>query len=261
MVLNKNISYHKTGEKLPLAIFILGLLISELIYTFVDLKIGITLYSILLGCLLLFLAFAKLEQNTNHLFTILILMPLTRLVGSAMPVAMLNFYSRISLVYVILFLAAFSIFYIMPLNFSDLGYRLRGLEYLPGAVILAAFLGFIEFNILKPERLVDSLTLLTALEGFLVTVVFTGFVEELIFRGLLQNTMALRFNITFTLLLSNVIFATMHIVWGQPLEILFVFAVGLLLGIIFWKTKNLILVSFIHGMLNFCLFVIYPIIF
>ncbi|MFQ5891267.1 MAG: lysostaphin resistance A-like protein [Candidatus Methanofastidiosia archaeon] len=245
-------------EKNALTIIIsLFLLTSEI--TFIkNLRLGLVLYSFLLAFLMLSLLYLKLERTLRKLLTVIMLLPLTRIVSSAMPLSELNFQMRISLVYSIVFLSAFLIFYNLKISFSELGYSLRGFKFLPSVILLGSVLGFVEYHILKPEVVIEPVNTINVATALLVFIVFTGYVEEMIFRGMIQNLSEKIWRKEFALVFSNVLFGIMHIVWQSPVEIVFVFSVGMLLGIIFFYTRNLFLVSVIHGVLNFFLFVIWP---
>jgi len=111
---------------------------------------------------------------------------------------------------------------------------------------------------LAPERIVDEFTFENIFIGTVNIAIITGFIEEFMFRGLIQNFSKNIFKRGY-ILYTNIIFATMHLVWGSYIEIGFVFLIGLLFSFIYLKTKNLIIVSTIHASINFFLYIIYPI--
>lgn len=236
----------------------ISLLISELVFTEYNLRIGLIFFSTMLAGLISSLIFFDFEENIKNLLMCVMILPITRLVGSTMPIQNLNFFTRISLVYTVVFVTTFLIFYNTKINFKEIGYSFKKLEYLPIAIILGMILAYIEYNILSPERLIDSLSFKNIMIGVVSMLVFTGYVEELIFRGLIQNILEKLYSQGKALVFSNILFTIMHIVWRDPLEILFVFMAGMTMGAIFAKTRSLILVSSVHGTINFFLFVIFP---
>jgi membrane protease YdiL (CAAX protease family) len=178
-----------------------------------------------------------------------------RLLGALLPLEGLSFLPRIIGVYSVLLIATFIVF--KNVNFKKIsGTKFMG--FLPLAITLGIALGLIEFRILRPEQIFEYLNLRTILLGFGI-MGLTGFAEEFIFRGLMQNHFLRIFNVVTTILLTNIIFMLMHLIWLNYLELIFVFVVGTLCGIIYYRTKNLVLVSALHGMVNFSLFVISPI--
>jgi membrane protease YdiL (CAAX protease family) len=85
-----------------------------------------------------------------------------------------------------------------------------------------------------------------------------GFVEELIFRFLLQSRMERSFGKLEGLVIVSLVFGFMHSGYGTFYEILYVFCVGIVLGYMFQKTGSLSLVSLTHGFVNIFLFGIIP---
>jgi membrane protease YdiL (CAAX protease family) len=175
-----------------------------------------------------------------------------------MEIRSLAFESRISVVYTVVFLSALLLFQQFSLRLSDIGHRIAGLKYIPLAFLIGAGLGFIEYHILRPDIQIEPVNMRNVFFSLIVFLAFTGYVEELIFRGLIQSLLERFMPITITVVYCNILFLIMHIIWGSILELAFVFCVGILLGFIFYRTRNLYLVSIIHGILNFHLFVMYP---
>jgi hypothetical protein len=220
-----------------------------------NIEIGLALYAVFLAFLILSLVFRKLKPEVREALFIISIIPLMRLLGSLLPLENLGFLPRIVGVYTILLVAAFIAFkHVNFKNISSADY----MGFLPLAVILGIALGLIESRILRPEQIFEYLNLRNVLLG-LGIMMLTGLAEEFIFRGLMQNHFLRIFKIIPAILLTNLIFMLMHLIWLNYLELIFVFVVGSLCGIIYYKTNNLILVSVLHGMVNFSLFVLSPI--
>ena len=88
-----------------------------------------------------------------------------------------------------------------------------------------------------------------------VTIVFSAMtVEEAFFRGWLQKRVGL--------LASTILFAIAHSGLGQPLLLIGVFVISIIIGITFYRTKNLIPGVIAHGVFDGVqLFVILPVVF
>lgn len=93
-----------------------------------------------------------------------------------------------------------------------------------------------------------------------------GIAEEFLCRGWLQNEFIERFGknkkqVMLSIFLSSIIFGTMHfsnILFGQTmletlLQVIQAIASGFLLGSIYYRTKNIWAVIFLHGFYDFCL--------
>jgi len=87
---------------------------------------------------------------------------------------------------------------------------------------------------------------------------FVGFGEELLFRGLIQVDLMKVFGGKWGLVLAAAMFAVMHLTWRSIPELFFVFAAGLVLGYVYWKTKSLALPIIIHAANNVMLVAILP---
>ncbi len=122
--------------------------------------------------------------------------------------------------------------------------------------------------------LISLLGSLSSLDGFnfgnfvnlLLLTVFIGIAEEFLCRGWLQNEFIERYgdtkkHIILSIMFSSLIFGLIHfsnMLAGQDLfttiiQVIQATSAGLLLGSIYYKTKNIWAVIFLHGVYNFCL--------
>ena len=84
-------------------------------------------------------------------------------------------------------------------------------------------LGYIKYLILRPEPLADELTLRAIWFPALILVVFTGFLEEIIFRGLMQTAFRAKIGRWLGILLVSGLFAVLHLGYQSLLDVIFVF--------------------------------------
>lgn len=145
------------------------------------------------------------------------------------------------------------------------GSRGLSLALLPLAVVallaalaaVVAALAEVEYDVLAPAPLISSLewyplAVLTA------TMVAVGFVEELLFRGVLQKVLERRLGPVPGILLASSAFAVMYSGYGTASAIALAGGVGLLFGVIYDVTDSLVLVSAMHALLNVLLFGVVP---
>ena len=79
-------------------------------------------------------------------------------------------------------------------------------------------------------------------------------VEEAFFRGWLQKRVGL--------IASTILFAVAHSGLGQPLLLIGVFVISLIIGVTFYRTKNLLPGIIVHGIFDAVqLFVLIPVVF
>lgn len=116
----------------------------------------------------------------------------------------------------------------------------------------------IEFLIIQPTALVPEIDLYYMFALALIMIFFVGFGEELMFRAILQRRLQTKLGAFGGILLASAIFAAMHSVYFSVPYLIYVFVVGLFLGVAYHRTRSLGLVSLIHGSINFFLFSFLP---
>lgn len=128
-----------------------------------------------------------------------------------------------------------------------------------------------------PMLIIATISLLqnlSSLNGFnvgnfinlLLLTIFIGIAEEFLCRGWLQNEFIERYgdtkkHIILSILFSSLIFGSIHfsnMLGGQGfietiMQVIQATSAGLLLGSIYYKTKNIWAVIFLHGIYDFCL--------
>jgi hypothetical protein len=87
--------------------------------------------------------------------------------------------------------------------------------------------------------------------------IFTGFTEELVFRGLLQS-LSLPIMGRFAFVYVSLLFAVMHIGYRSLADLVFVFTVGLYFAFVVQWSGSILGVSLAHGVTNTTLFVVMP---
>ena len=245
----------KDGKRM-LFLILASFFVAEITLIKYNIEIGLALYSVFLAFLILSLVFRKFKPEVKEALFITGLIPLMRFLGALLPLESLSFLLRTVAVYSVVLIVAFITF--KNVNFRDVSSK-KFMGFLPLAIVLGIVLGWIEFRILNPAPVFEYLNIDTLFLGIGI-MGLTGLAEEFIFRGLMQNHFLKIFNVITAILLTNIIFTFMHLIWLNYFELIFVFVVGTLCGIIYYNTKNLVLVSVLHGMINFSLFVLFPII-
>jgi LysM repeat protein len=120
--------------------------------------------------------------------------------------------------------------------------------------------GLIEYLILQPDPLLTELRWDSVWLPILILLIFTGLLEEIIFRGMLQSTASQylgRWGVPYAAL----VFAVLHFGYRSALNVLFVLAVALLFGSVVQRRGTLLGVSIAHGLTNVSLFLVYPFLF
>jgi membrane protease YdiL (CAAX protease family) len=229
--------------------------IAELLIFFGHLQAAVTIHAI--NLLVLVLSAAYIE---NRIYQVLMLLPLYRLLNLAMPVFFnLTLYS-FPLVYAPMFLPMYLIVKNKSLSHKELGLTLHGIHYyIPLGIAVGMMLGWGEYRVLHPQVLTPSVGLEGLLQLSVIMIFFVGLVEEFIFRSALQTVASEKLGLIPGLLVTSLLFGSMHGGYHLASEILFTFSAGLVFGILFLKTASLPLVAIAHGVTNISLFLIVPV--
>ncbi len=238
-------------------IYLMGLVLAELFTAYINKEWGLVIHTLILFALLIHSA---LETNTlfSNLLRSLIAVPIIRIIGLSMPIIQLQPYYWFPIVAIPLFAASVVIMRSQGLSLRDVGLIKDGipLQLLIGAT--GVFFGMIEYTILQPDPLIPVFSPFTVLVAFMVLLISTGLAEELLFRGIIQSNAEKVFPAAFALLFTALVFTTMHITWQSSLDLVFVFCVAVIYGIIFYKTRSIVGITLNHGLSNTVLFIIMP---
>jgi len=143
---------------------------------------------------------------------------------------------------------------------------LNALGLLVIGILIGYLLANMEYLILVPQPLIPELTVGYLIILSIVMIFFVGFGEELMFRAILQRRLQTKFGYWLTptvaawigIIIASVVFAAMHSIYYSYTYLLYVFCVGILLGVSYQWTKSLGFVSLIHGAINIFLFSFLP---
>jgi len=229
---------------------------AEIVTAVVQPQVGMILHALLLVSLTLYGASGQLNEG-RRLALALTLAPLIRLLSLSLPLIRFPQASWYPIVAVPLLIAAWIVIRLLGVSRGELGLRVGNLPLQLMLIGGGLGLGAAEYAILQPAPLVADYTWGTIVLPALSLVIFTGFTEELIFRGLLQAVAApalMRSTIIYVALL----FAALHIGYLSVADVGFVFAVGLLFGQIVHRGGSILGVTLAHGLTNVTLFLIMP---
>ena len=228
----------------------------EVLISLMAVSAGMAVHIALLSTLVVHAALCR-DFRYSVLYQAMVLAPLVRILSLAMPL------SRFPLMYWYLLTGA-------PLIASSAvagalaGFGMqkiglcRGRPSFQALVALSGVpLGLMEYFILRPAPLIGQLNFASFWLPALLLLTCTGFVEEFMFRGVLQRA-ASPFGDRFALLFVSLIFAVLHITHRSVLDVVFVFGVALLFGRAVQKDGSILGVSIAHGLTNIGLYLIWP---
>jgi len=119
-------------------------------------------------------------------------------------------------------------------------------------------LGAIEYFILLPPPPAPHFDVLHFLQTVAYMLFFVALSEEILFRALIMRSLMEFMEPWSSVLWSALIFAAMHTIWRSLPELLFTLAAGVLLGAVYYKTRNLVGPVMIHAVNNVVLLAVMP---
>lgn len=225
---------------------------------------GIVLNFVLLFGLIVASAKASKHQSPG-LFLALGLVPLIRIVSLSMPSAYLSrLYWYLIMSFPLIF-AAFAIVRVLNRRLVEIGLAVRAI---PLQILVASCgigIGLLDYVVLRPEPLVvlrEPLISALSLRGLvlpaLILLFATGFVEEVIFRGVIQREAEAlgSWGWVYTAVLSSMLQIGQHSVVHWILA----FAMALLFGWTVKRSGSILGVSLSHGLINIGLYLVFPLV-
>ena len=229
---------------------------AELATTLVDPLLGVILHVVILAALILHASVVP-DRPYYKLLVALSLAPLIRILSLSFPLEGVDLVYWYAIIAVPLLVAIMFVASTIGLKREDLGLTIRAWRLQALVAGTGVAFGVVEYLILGPEPLVAELTWQSVLIPALILLVGTGLVEELAFRGVMQSAAAAALG-KGALLYVAAVFAVLHIGYRSPLDVAFVFCIGLFYGWVVSKTRSLAGVTLSHGLANIVLFLWIP---
>jgi membrane protease YdiL (CAAX protease family) len=193
----------------------------------------------------------------------LALVPLVRIISLCMPLANIPQIWQYPIIYAPLLAAAVVVMRILNYRPEQVGLTSKWLPVQLAVALTGFGFGVVEYLILAPEAMVTELTWQAMWLPSLMFLVCTGFVEEFIFRGVLQRSAVEEFG-GWWIVYVSLLFAILHLghypanppysYW----DVLFVFVIALFFGWVVKKTGSLLGVTLSHGITNIVLYLVAP---
>ncbi len=239
------------------ALFYLAVIgIAEVVTTFYQPILGIACHSVILVAMLIDSALVD-RYFYGRLVLALSLIPLIRIISLSMPLADIPQIWWYPIIYLPLLAAAIVVMRILDYKPMDIGIRFGFIPFQLMIGLVGVGLGILEYIILIPEPLITELTWQTAWLPALIIALTTGFVEEFIFRGVLQKVAVEMFG-SWGIVYVSFLFAILHIGFLSWVDVVLVFAIALFFGWIVNRTKSIFGVVLCHGIINIVLFIVAP---
>jgi membrane protease YdiL (CAAX protease family) len=256
----KETSWAGRQRKLVIIVLYLILIVGAELTTNVDARYGVVFHTGILFALLIHsAAIITADRAFSELLSTLVIAPLIRILSISLPLVRFNFVTWFLLTGVPVFVTMFTLIYLQDLDPREIALKLPEVKYLGleiAIILLAVPFGIVEYHILKPGILVP-VTFKTLIGPALTIIVFTGFLEELAFRGLMQYHAVRTLGFS-GIVLITFLFGFLHIGNLSLLDVLLTGSIGFVYALVVKVTDSLYGVSISHGIVNIVLFLIGP---
>ncbi len=233
-----------------------GLLLLAEFATTRNLKTGMIAH----GCILVFLLLhSTIVENRyfSNLYASLSIVPLIRILSLCIPLMHFEYILWFLIVGVPLFAAIFTCIYIQCIDLRCVGFKIQSYRDVPltyGIILLGIPVGMVEYYMLEPEFMIGARV--SWVVPILILVICTGFLEELLFRGLLQHTFTAAVGMRGILIVS-MLFGFLHL-GNSWLDCVLAGEIGFIYALVVRKTGSIYGVSISHGVINIMLFLVMP---
>jgi uncharacterized protein len=237
-------------------VYFLCVAAAETITVFVNPMWGAISHIAILGTLLINSALVNDPIKQKFMLS-LALAPLVRVVSLAMPLGTVPRTWWYPIIYAPLLGAAVVATRLQGYTRQQVAFTFK---FTPIQILVGAsgiVLGTIEYLILRPDPLINTLTWQTLWFPTLGFFAAVGFVEEYIFRGVMQTSAVNAIGFRGIIYVSG-IFALLHMGFYSWLDVAFVFGIAFYFAVIVEKTGSLFGVTLSHGIANTILYLIAP---
>jgi len=200
---------------------------------------------------------AKFSEGSRYALQVSGLMFATRLAFVPFPQKSIKVDTTVS-VYAVVMTLIIAFLFLKKIDLGRVGFTV-GIRPLHSQITLAVSAGFlsglVEYYILRPSPIspiVDKMQAL--LYVIIVMTLFVGLGEEILFRGLIQESYQNVLPASSAIIMTSIQFSLMHYGWLNPLEILFACGIGAVIGYLFWTTRSLIAPVIVHALGNIVMF-------
>lgn len=236
--------------------------VAELVTVLVHPLAGLVMHiALLIGIIAHASLDSKLTQQNQHFILSMALVPLVRILSLTMPLANVPQIAWYPVIYIPLIASGFMVSRISGYKLNTLGFTRGSLQQQLAIMATGIGLGTLEYLILRPQPFVASFTVQEVLPTAIIFILFIGFGEEFIFRGVLQRSATEAIGTRTGIVYVSFLFAILHMGFLSWLDLIFVFAVALFFGWLVKRTGSLLGVTLSHGLTNIILYLIAPFLF
>ena len=220
---------------------------------------GLLIHAAIMLSLVVLSSYTK-EVKYSRLLQGLALASMIRILSTSIPLLVfLNPIYIFVLIYSMLIFISYFFLKSQKISMEDAGVTVKNLKLQALIALSGPFFGVIEYFILKGYLPVTEITYVgEIISSIIIMIFFVGFTEELIFRGIILQHTTKILSANKSILFASILFMLMHMGWHSPMDLAFVFGVGLFYGYAFIKTGSIIGITLSHGLTNVFEYIVIP---
>ena len=244
-------------QRIILTVIVIAILVAELLLTQFGSFAGMIVHIGVMIAMLL-IAGAYWTQYFAQMMMVLTFIPLTRVVN----IGFSTIIPEQPEIFIFTSLTMFACLAVtrnnLDMTWRDAGIKLDGLITQLFIAALGIPLGILAYGLLSPEQTITTLSGIEFWSNALTLILFTGVVDELLFRGIFQRVFKAYLGgfwaILFTTALTSLLYTSPH----QPATLLIALIFGLIFGVIRQRTDSVMGVGLAHGIANVIAFLYLP---
>lgn len=232
--------------------------ISELISDLKQPVVGLWMHAVL-GAIMIVRGTQVTDRVRGRLYLACSIMAVVRIVSFAIAPSFISGVWFYVFAEVPFLAAAITASRVIRLSPAELGIRRpRYLWASPFIIVSGIGAGWIEAQIIHPAALTPGLRPGQIWLPALLLIISTGFVEEVVFRGLIQYTTTRYFGTVVGIVYTSLGWALLHIGWLSWVDVGYVFTIGLVWGAMRHWNRSILDLAIAHGLANVMLFLVIP---
>jgi hypothetical protein len=237
---------------------ILIMLLSEIVCAYVSPAWGYVIYAIWFTIFLILTI--RLRNPKKYPIIFILLAALIKIFNLAMPFTGQFFIIKVALIYIFIFIIQFLYFRNPDLHVKEVFMTLRHMDTGVFFAIFGLFFGMIRYAAVpdKANLITDSGTVGIIAGAILLT--FISFCQVILMQGMIQNSLEAVFNINISLVIVSMLITSMEIGSGSIMLVMVAIVDNLVLGYLYFKTRNIYVASIARIVSNLYFYVLAPLI-
>jgi len=257
---NQRVEEHRDFSfqlSVAMLVFLFAVGIAERTVYFVDPVKGLFLHAGIL-VILIFYVSIRWDQSQYRYLLGLSIVPMMRIISLALPLQHVSLAYWLILVNLVLFVAILILAQRLEMTRLDLRVILNALPVQLIVGLSGILIGVMNYLIIRPSLPTIDMNLIQRIVLGLVLLICNGFVEELIFRGMLQHIAEKILNYRLAWVYIAALYSLVTLGSYSLGSVAFTFAISLFFSWIVSRTGSISGVSLAHGLASITLFLIMP---